>query len=80
MQETQSRRAVGDREGWGGQGGGRAVSELGGTREYLPLIHVHVWQIASQYCDNTPIKKYNLKDRQIEGKNHRRKFWLLFYS
>lgn len=29
MQETQSRRSVGDREGRGGQGGGRAVSEPG---------------------------------------------------
>ena len=30
-------------EGWGGEGGGRGVKD-GGTRVYLWLIHVDVWQ------------------------------------
>ena len=39
----------GNPEGWGGEGGGRGIQDVG-TRVYLWLIHVDVWQKPPQYC------------------------------
>ena len=36
-------------EGWSGEGGGRGFQDEG-TRVYLWLIHVYVWQKPPQYC------------------------------
>ena len=38
-----------DPEGWGGEGGGSMVQDVG-THVYPWLIHVDVWQKSSQYC------------------------------
>ena len=40
--------ALGQPEGWGGEGGKRIQD--GGTHVYLWLIHVNVWQKLPQYC------------------------------
>ena len=37
-----------NQEGWEGEGGGGF--RMGGTHEYLWLIHVDVWQKSSHYC------------------------------
>ena len=41
--------ALGDPEGWGGEGGGRGGSGWG-THVHPWLIHVNVWQKPPQYC------------------------------